>query len=140
MTGELRHDTQIRQIARLRQQVALPGEKGTHAAVCLAHLVKPGSSMVSGEALDTLLALLQPDQPALVRQRAAWALSKIAEAVDTSDLSERIVPGLIGVLEAPGVDVRLARQVYVSLLNIGTPDAFAAVEAYRNRLIDAKRG
>jgi len=132
---------QLKQVTTLAEQMTLPGEKGTHAAVCLAHLVKPGSSQVALEALNTLLETLQQANSLLARRRAAWVLAKIAAAVNSSDLSDRIVPVMIHALildEPLTLDVRLARQVYLSLRQIGTPDALAAIDTYHTALIDSK--
>ena len=132
---------QLKQVATLAEQMALPGDKGTHAAVCLAHLVKPGSSQVALEALNALLETLQQANSLLARRRAAWVLAKIAAAVNSSDLSDRIVPVMIHALNLGDpltLDVRLARQVYLSLRQIGTPDALAAIDTYHTALIDSK--
>ncbi len=141
MTTEMR-DMQYKQVLTLRQHLALPGEKSRHAAICLAHLVKPGNSLVGGEALDALLDTLRSDTSVQARMRAAWALGGLAGSVSAYDLGERIVPALIGALQLYDTgkpDVMVAGQAYHSLLYIGTPDAVAATEAYRAKVIAAKR-
>lgn len=132
---------QLKQVTTLTGQMVIPGDKGTHAAVCLAHLVRPGSSQVTLEALNALLETLKQSPSLLARRRAAWVLAKIAAAVHSSDLSDRIVPIMIETLEGssgPRLDVRLARQIYLSLRQIGTPDALAALDTYHTRLINSK--
>lgn len=134
-------DVQLKQVAILKQHMALPGEHGRHAAICLAHLVKPGNSLVRLEALQALLGALETGNPTEMRKRAAWALGGLAAAVAAYDLSERIVPALIHALnlhDTTRPDVLVAGQAYHSLLYIGTPDAVAATEAYRAKVIAAK--
>lgn len=141
MANDMR-DVQYKQVVTLRQHLALPNEKSRHAAICLAHLVKPGNSLVAAEALDALLDTLASDTSPQARMRAAWALGGLAGAVSAYDLSERIVPALIGALglnETHKPDVMVAGQAYHSLLYIGTPDAVVATEAYRAKVIAAKR-
>lgn len=134
-------EIQLRQIAILKQHMSLPGEHGRHAAICLAHLVKPGNSLVRCEALNALLDAMDSINPTEMRKRAAWALGGLAAAVASYDLSERIVPTLIKALnlqDSARPDVLVAGQAYHSLLYIGTPDAVAATEAYRTKVIAAK--
>lgn len=138
---ESKRDAQLKQVMSLKRHLGLPGEEGRRATICLAKLAKPGYSLVNREALDALLDSLGHVQPVEVRKRAAWALGGLANAVSAYDLSERIVPALILVLcldrpEQP--DVLVAGQAYHSLLNIGTPDAVVATEAYRAKVITAK--
>ena len=121
--------------------MALPGEHGRHATICLAHLVKPGNSLVRCEALNALLTAVETNNPTEMRKRAAWALGGLASSVAPYDLSERIVPALIRALnlhDTARPDVLVAGQAYHSLLYIGTPDAVAATEAYRAKVIEAK--
>ena len=134
-------EIQLRQVAILKQHMALPGEHGRHATICLAHLVKPGNSLVRCEALNALLNAMETSNPTEMRKRAAWALGGLAAAVAAYDLSERIVPTLIRALnlyDSARPDVLVAGQAYHSLLYIGTPDAVAATEAYRAKVIAAK--
>lgn len=141
-TASQMRELQLRQVLTLKQHLALPGDRGRHAAICLAHLVKPDNSLVRNEALDTLLAALKPDNAPDARTRAAWALGGLANWVSPYELSERIVPALIealGIKDAGRPDVRVAGQAYHSLLYIGTPDAIDATETYRARVIAAKR-
>lgn len=140
MTNGMR-DVQLKQVMSLRQHLALPGDQGRHATICLAHLVKPGNSLVTREALNALLdALADPNQPE-VRKRAAWALGGLANSVSAYDLGERIVPALIRTLDLDNngqFNVLVAGQAYHSLLYVGTPDAVAATEAYRAKVIGMK--
>jgi hypothetical protein len=134
-------EVQLKQVTILKQHMSLPGEHGRHATICLAHLVKPGNSLVRCEALDALLSALDAANPTEMRKRAAWALGGLAASVASYDLSERIVPTLIRALnlnDAARPDVLVAGQAYHSLLYIGTPDAVAATEAYRAKVIAAK--
>ena len=133
---QIQHD----QINRLRGQIALPDHRGRHAAACLAHLVKPGRSLLPQEALDALLGTLRDSESKVARQRAVRELAMLAENVNAVDLSDKIVPGLITMLNPPAGekrDVLLARLVYLALRIIGTPDAFAALDAYHDHLIEA---
>jgi hypothetical protein len=144
MTDDSAHMRQIQhdQIHRLQAQIALPGHRGRHAAACLAQLVKPGRSLVPMEALDALLGTLNNSESPLARQRATLELARLAEDADSSDLSDRIVPTLIAVLNPPDgrrTDVRLARQVYLALRAVATPDALTALDAYHDGLIEAKQ-
>lgn len=130
------------QVNRLQAQIALPGHSGRHAAACLAQLAQLGTSLVPTEALDALLDTLHHSESPLARQRAVRELARLAEGADSVDLSDRIVPALIEMLNPPDgrhVDVRLARQLYLALRAIGTPDALAALDAYDDRLIEAKQ-
>jgi PBS lyase HEAT-like repeat len=140
MTDDMR-EVQLKQVTTLQQQMNLPDEQGRHATICLAHMVKPGNSVVSREALDALLAALGEENPAQMRKQAAWALGGLAGWVPTYDLAERVVPALIHALQLDHVgmpDVLVAGQAYHSLLYVGTPDAIAATEAYRAKVIAEK--
>lgn len=93
------------------------------------------------EALSALLNAVEAGNPTEMRKRAAWALGGLAASVAPYDLSERIVPTLIRALnlhDSGRPDVLVAGQAYHSLLYIGTPDAIAATEAYRAKVIEAK--
>ena len=130
-------DMQLRQVNKLAQQLLLPDESSKRAAVCLAHLVKPENSVVGREALAVLLAGLEPSKPTDTRKAAAWALAGLAPYVSTEDLSNRIVPRLIQLLDEgqPGSgDFGVARQAYQSLNHIGTPDAMMATEIWFTRM------
>ena len=134
--------TQHNQILRLQEQIALPGHRGRHAAACLAHLVKPGRSLLPLEALDALLTTLQQSKSPLAKQRATRELAKLAGEADSADLSNRIVPALIAMLLPPKgqqADVRLSRHIYLALRIIGTPDALTAVDTYLEDLIEEKQ-
>ena len=134
-------EIQSKQVKLLARQLALPDGQGRHAAVCLAHMVKPGNSLVAQEALNALIDALKYGDSAEGRKWAAWALGGLAASVNTHDLSDRIVPALIRVLhpvDLDRVDLHVAGQAYHSLLYIGTPDAVAAAESYKARVIEAR--
>jgi hypothetical protein len=141
MTKDM-NQLQGRQVRILREQLELPGEQGRLAAIRLAQLVKQNSTPISDEALEAFLEVLASGKQVDSRKWAAWALGALANVVTAYDLSERIVPALIQVLslnqtEMP--DVIVAGQAYRSLMYIGTPDAVAAVEAYRAKVLNRRK-
>jgi hypothetical protein len=133
---------QLNQVQSLARQLAQPGEKGKQAALSLAHMVRPGNSLVGAEALRVLVLAVRQAPSADARRWAAWALGGVVNYIDPLDLSNQVVPALINVIHNPNsehVDLRVTGQAYKSLLHIGTPDAMAAVDAYERR-ISRRRG
>ncbi len=132
---------QIRQVNKLAQQLLLPDEESKRAAICLAHLTKPGNSVVARESLTILLDALDQTKPQDTRKAAAWALASLVSHVKPEDLSNRIVPKLIQILEEYRLgdeNMSVIRQAYQSLNHIGTPDAIMATETWRARVKDSR--
>lgn len=133
---------QRKQVKTLARQMGLPDGRGRHAAICMAHLVKMADLQVRQDALDTLLDVLKTGSSPEARKWAAWALGGLAGSIDPHDLSYRVVPTLISILhpvDLTRVDLRVAGQAYHSLLFIGTPDAVAAADNYKSKMIEARQ-
>jgi hypothetical protein len=135
-------NVQLKQVKTLARQLGLPEGRGRHAAICIAHLVKMGDETVRQDALDTLIDVVKQGPTPEARKWAAWALGGLAGWIDPHDLSYRVVPTLIRVLhpvDLSRVDLRVAGQAYHSLLYIGTPDAVAAADLYKAKIIEARQ-
>jgi hypothetical protein len=135
-------ELQRKQVILLTRGLGWPEGRGRHAAICLAKLVKLGEAPIRHEALESLITVVKDGSSPEARKWAAWALGGLAGSIEPHDLSYRVVPALIRVLhpvDLSRVDLHAAGQAYHSLLYIGTPDAVAAAERYKQKIKAARK-